>query len=266
MLDRAFAPLCDAFGDRRLAADARECGASLLKQTTKKFWDRKRGMFVDNLPWLNEEKEIRLSDRTLATSILFDQCPGGKQKSALDALAELPPEMGFSYPANAGWRLWGLAKGGRADVVVKDLRTRWATMDSVRLNNTLQEFWIEKPDTTSQWSHCAVVPLYVLYMNIAGIRALETAFKRYEIVPQFADIESLSLRANTVQGPIRVETNGLFGNRVVALEMPVHGEGEIALDPRESVPLRKLRGKGPLSRTRYRLPAGEKIVLTLKFT
>jgi hypothetical protein len=139
-------------------------------------------------------------------------------------------------------------------------------MDSVRLNNTLQEFWIAKPDTTSQWSHCAVVPLYVLYMNIAGIRALEPGFKRYEIVPQFADIESLTLTANTVLGPIRVETKGLIGNRVITLETPDHGEGEIAVDPRESVSLRRLKGKGLLGRSRYRLPAGEKIVLALEYT
>jgi hypothetical protein len=266
MSERALAPLCEAFGDRRWASEAREFGASLLKQTIKKFWDQKRGIFVDNLPWLKEEKESRLSDRTLATSILFDQCPGGRQKPALDALAELPPEMGFSYPANAGWRLWGLAKGGRVDVIVNDLRTRWATMDSVRLNNTLQEFWTVKTDSTSQWSHCAVVPLYVLYMNIAGIRTLEPGFKRFEIVPQFADIESLALTANTVQGPIRVKTNGPYGNRVVTLDLPAGGQGEIALDPRESVQLRRLKGKGPLGRTRYRLLAGEKVVLTLKYT
>jgi hypothetical protein len=192
--------------------------------------------------------------------------PGGKVKPALDALAELPPEMGFSYPANAGWRLWALAKGGRSEALVKDLRTRWAPMDSVRLNNTLQEFWTVKPDTTSQWSHCAVVPLYVLYMNIAGIKALEPGFKRYEIVPQFADIEALSLTANTVLGPIRVETKGLPGNRVITVETPAQGEGEIAVDPRESVPLRRLKGKGALGRARYRLPAGEKIVLSLKYT
>ncbi|MCX6143446.1 MAG: alpha-L-rhamnosidase N-terminal domain-containing protein [Ignavibacteriales bacterium] len=266
MLEHALAPLCDAFGDRRWGAEAREVGAALLKQTVKMFWDRKRGIFIDNLPWLNEEKEVRLSDRTLATSVLFDQCPGGKVKPAIDALASLPPEMGFSYPANAGWRLWALAKGGRSEVLVKDLRTRWAPMDSVRLNNTLQEFWIEKPDSTSQWSHCAVVPLYVLYMSIAGIKALEPGFRRYEIVPQFADIEALSLTANTVQGPIRVETNGLPGNRVITLQTPSHGEGEIALDPRESVPLRRLKRRGPLNRVRYRLPVGEKIVLTLKYT
>ena len=37
-----------------------------------------RQVFVNNLPWLQEEKETRLCDRSLATAILFDQCPGNR--------------------------------------------------------------------------------------------------------------------------------------------------------------------------------------------
>jgi hypothetical protein len=122
------------------------------------------------------------------------------------------------------------------------------------------------PDSTSQWSHCAVVPLYVLYMSIAGIRALEPGFKKYEIVPQFADIQAVALTANTVVGPIRIESKGSPGSRVISVETPKGGDGEIALDPRESVELRKLKGKGILGRSRFRLPAGKKIILSLKFT
>ncbi len=128
-----------------------------------------------------EENEWRFSDRTLATAVLFDQCPGGRVRPSIDMLAACPPEMGFSYPANAGWRLWALSKGGRADTIVHDLRTRWATMDSVRVNNTLQEFWTVQADSTSQWSHCAVVPLYVLYMSIAGIRPLTPGTARTKL-------------------------------------------------------------------------------------
>jgi alpha-L-rhamnosidase len=158
------------------------------------------------------------------------------------------------------------SKGGRSGAVVTDLRTRWATMDSVRLNNTLQEFWIEKPDTTSQWSHCAVVPLYILYMSIAGIRALEPGFRRFEIVPQLADLPSLSLTAHTARGPLRLTASGTYGSRMLTIETPAEGEGEIVLDPRESVMLRKLKGRGTMSRVRYRLPAGEKTILSLRYT
>ena len=266
MMRHALAPLCVAFGDTRWAEEVKATSDEILKATVKKFWDRRSKLFVDNLPWLSQEKNVRLSDRSLATAMLFDQSPSGKNEPSLKALAEVPPEMGFSYPANAGWRLWALAKGGRVDVVLKDLRGRWAMMDSVRDNNTLQEDWTVQRDSTSQWSHCAVVPLNVLYMSVAGIRALSPGFRRYEIVPQFADLESLSFTANTIQGPIAVRTKGLLGSREIEIEAPPNGEGEVALDARESLPLKRLRGEGPLKRARYRLSAGEKTTLSLKYT
>ena len=266
MLEHALAPLCEAFGDKRWAEAARSASSSLMKSAIGRFWDKRKSMFVDNAPWTKEEKEFRFSDRTLATAILFDQCPGGKAQPSVDMLAACPPEMGFSYPANAGWRLWALSKGGRADVILNDLRTRWATMDSVRLNNTLQEFWTVQADSTSQWSHCAVAPLYVLYMNIAGIRPLMPGYRTYEVVPQFADLESLRLACNTVKGAIVVEVKGRIGERELSIETPLSAEGEIALDARESVELKRLRGLGPLKRNRYRLPPGKKTTMNLKFT
>ena len=126
-------------------------------------------------------KAGRTCDRSLATAVLFDQCPGRKSENAVRSLADCPPEMGFSYPANAGWRLWALARAGRADVIVKDLRERWATMDSVRLNNTLQEDWKAAPDSGAQWSHCAVVPLYIAYHGLMGLKPLAPGFERYEL-------------------------------------------------------------------------------------
>jgi len=133
-------------------------------------------------------------------AILFDQCPRGDTAAAVQALAKCPREMGLSYPANAGWRLRALGKGGRADIIIKDFRERWATMDSVKLNNTLQEGWKTRSDTGHQWSHCAVAPLYVTYQSLAGIRPLEPGFKRVELRPQLADLEELEFIAHTVRG------------------------------------------------------------------
>jgi hypothetical protein len=266
MFEHALAPLCETLGDRKGAQAARLFGGRLLRAAVRKFWDRSRGLFVDNLPWAEQEKEIRYSDRTLATSILYDQCPGNRIRPATEILAAVPSAMGFSYPANAGWRLWALAKAGRADVVVNDLRKRWATMESVRLNNTLQEFWDVEPDSTSQWSHCAVVPLYVLYMSLAGLRPLEPGFRRYEIVPQFADLSSLHFTAHTPQGPITIRTEGVMGKRTIEVETPTALDGEVVLPAGEEVSLKRLRGSRPLGRVAYRVPAGEKVVLHLKET
>lgn len=265
MLEHALAPLCRAFGDRKQEKAARNFGRDLLAAAVGRFWSPEREIFVNNRPWLKEEGgKVRLCDRSLATAILFDQFPGKNAGPSLRALAECPPEMGFSYPANAGWRLWALAKGGRADVILQDLRERWATMDSVLLNNALQEDWEAKPDSGQQWSHCAVVPLYITYMGLAGIRPLEPGFRRVEIRPQPADLNQLELTARTVRGPLIFRSLGNRGNRELTLELPKGCEGEVVLPERETTDLVLLKEKTPLGHSRWALPAGTSVTLKLK--
>jgi hypothetical protein len=172
--------------------------------------------------------------------------------------------MGFSYPANAGWRLWALGKGGRADVIVDDFRRRWAVMDSVRLNNTLQEDWTAVADSGQQWSHCAVAPLYVLYMSIMGLRPLEPGFRRFELRPQLADLGDLDLTAWTVRGPVSLKAEGKPGVREISISTPADGEGELVLPRGEMVSLAALPGAAPEGCTRFRLPAGQTTNLRLK--
>ena len=264
MLEHALALICRAFGDEDRAAAAASFGRSLLAAAVRKFWDPKRGLFVNNLPWLGEENAPRLCDRSLATALLFDQCPQGSVQAVLSTLVSCPPEMGFSYPANAGWRLWALAKGGRADVITKDLRERWATMPSVRLNNTLQEDWTARPDTGNQWSHCPVVPLYITYMGLAGIRPVEPGFKRVEIRPQPADVERLELTAFTVRGPLRFDSRGRRGDRRVSVALPPGCEGELVIPADEEVSLTPAAGSAPAGHRRYQIPGGREVVLGLR--
>ena len=208
-----------------------------------------------------------MCDRSLATAVLFDQCPQGRTDALLQVLAECPPEMGFSYPANAGWRLWALGKGGRADVIVKDFRERWATMESVELNNTLQEDWHAKPDSASEWSHCPVAPLYVTTMSLAGIRPLVPGFKRCEIRPQPADLEALELTVHSVQGPIEFSSRGKIGSRELTLKLPAGCDGELVVDAREALTLVQIAGSAtPGGFARYHLPAGESTIVRLRYT
>jgi hypothetical protein len=266
MLRHALAPLCRAFGDADRAAACDAFGASLLAAAVRRFWDAERGLFVVNRPWLDEERTVRTCDRSLATAILFDQCPGGRTDAALRSLAEVPPEMGFSYPANAGWRLWALAKGGRADVIVKDLRTRWAPMRSVIENNTLQEDWEIQHDGGQQWSHCAVVPLYVAIQSLAGLRPLEPGFRRAEFRPQPGDLTDLELTAHTVRGPFHFRASGALGGRTLTLETPRDCPAELVVSRREVLDLDLADGPAPDGLRRYRLPSGRSVSLDLKFT
>ncbi len=219
MLQHALAPICELFGDdpQPFQRRANEIENAVVDQ----FWDKQRRIFVvgDN----------RLCDRSLATAILFDQCPGDDTAAALRALADCPPEMGLSYPANAIWRYWALAKGGRADVIVRELRTKWATMNSVRRNNSLQENWKTKMDGCDQFSHCPVAPLIVLYQCIAGIRPVRPGFAACEIRPQLAGLGDLALTAHTPRGPIRFEAVREKNGHRVRVKASTHCEVRIII-------------------------------------
>jgi len=266
MLQNALAPLCQAFGKRDHADSAKRLGASILAAAVRAFWSAERGTFINNLPWLGEEGAPRQCDRSLATAVLFDQFPGGNAAASLKALADCPPEMGFSYPCNAGWRLWALAKGGRADVIVRDLRLRWATLPSVRLNDTLQEGWTCPPDSNSQWSHSAVVPLYIVFMGLFGLRPKAPGFAGAEIRPQLADLGSLDATAHTVRGPIAFAARGTLGARELTIQMPEGCDAEILLKATEACELQKIEGPAPEGMVRYHLPAGAKAILRLQST
>lgn len=259
-LQHALAPMCAAFGDRSQAEAVAALGKALEAAVVKKFWSAERGVFVNNLPWLAEEKTLRMCDRSLATAVLFDQCPEGKISAAVKALAECPPEMGFSYPCNAGWRLWALAKAGRADVIVTDLRQRWATMLSVKENNTLQEDWTAQHDSGQQWSHCAVVPLYIAFQGLMGLKPLEPGFKRYELRPQLGDLEELDLTAFTVVGPISMKAHGKKDSREISFELPTAGQGELVLPETEDPGLPPASSPAPTGWRRFKLPQGAVVV------
>lgn len=264
MFEHALAPICEAFGERALKDHFQQLGRELVANAVRKFWSAQHGAFVNNLPWLGEEKAVRTCDRSLATSVLFDQCPEGDIKNTIKILADCPQGMGLSYPANAGWRLWALGKAGRVDVILNDFRKRWATMDSVILNKTLQEGWTAKKDGGSQWSHCPVAPLYVTVMNLAGIRPLEPAFKRCEIRPQLGDLEELTLSDRTVQGTIHFHAKGKPGNRELTLTIPAGCQAELLLDCREKLGLERVKEEGQLSR--YRVESGKTFTIVLEYS
>ena len=56
MLEHALAPLARARGDRRGPTSSPAAAGDLLAATVRKFWSPERGLFVNNLPWLAEEK------------------------------------------------------------------------------------------------------------------------------------------------------------------------------------------------------------------
>ncbi len=266
MLRHAFAPVARALGHGDWAAFGDDVGASIVDATVRAFWSEADGLFVVNRPWLAAGEKPRLCDRSLATAVIFDQCPGGRSSGAVDALAAPPPNMGISYPANACWRYWALARGGRTDVIIRDFRERWATMPSVIENNTIFENWTVSPDSGDLWSHCAVAPLYLLTQDIAGIRPTAPGFTRCTVRPQPADLEHIALTVPAPPGPIAFHCTGTRGDRTLRLRFPPGCAADLILDHREQVPLPHAEGPVDDGLRRYRLPSGDENTFHLRYT
>ncbi len=256
MYRHAFAPLAQLMSDPDRAAEACRRSDQLLEAARKLYWSPQQGVFVDNLPWLDQETQIRMSDRTLANAILFDQCPSGNTTAAVKALVDCPPQLGLSYPCNAGWRYWALGAAGRADVILAELREKWAAMPSVSLNNTLQETWRCSPDSTSQWSHCALSPIYVLFQEIVGLRPLDPGFAKAQLRPQLGDLPDLEVVAHTPRGPVRFRAERVQDGHRIEVTIPAQMETELLLPPGQPVEFELLSPDHPSLLKRYRLPAG----------
>jgi len=235
--------LLNLSGEKKASEEYKKISKSIIKSTVRKFWHEDSGMFIDNLPWCENEKEYRTHDRTHATAVLFDFCPGNNIQNSIKEMIDCPENMGFSYPANACWRLWALLKAGKAEAVVEDLRTRWFGMDSVRLNNSLQEFFVTPSDSTAQWSHCPVSPLIIFYTGIAGITPLTPGFKKTQIRPQPGIMKDFALKSYTVCGTIHMKyTKGQdsnFNRGSMEIEVPNAMEVELVLPADIKIPYKK---------------------------
>jgi hypothetical protein len=75
-------------------------------------------------------------------------------------------------------------------------------MPSVRENNTVQEDWIAKPDSASQWSHCAVSPLFLMYTDVMGISPDVPGYKSFTLTPRLAGFSRFRLTARTPAGKV----------------------------------------------------------------
>lgn len=266
MCTHALAPLCHAFGDEKQAREVKRFGQELLEATVFTFWNKEKRVFVDNQPWLKEENNApRFSDRVLSMAILFDLCPDNDSAESIRLLVERPKEIGFSYPCNAVWPLWALAKAGRADIILKDLRENWATMPSVIENNTIQEFWQTEPDSWSQWSHCAVAPLIILHQGIAGIQPIDPGYKRVSIRPQLGNLTKVELDTQIPAGNIHFKAQGIYGKRELTLTIPADITAVLTLDSRERVSLKPCEEADSSGKKAYEITGGQTVKLKLKY-
>jgi len=151
-----------------------------------------------------------MCDRSLGAAVLFDgQCQRTKTGPRCGPWPKCPPEMGFSYPANAGWRLWALAKGG-APTSSSGGPARALGRDG------LGQAQQHPPGGLAgrARSGAPMEPLRRRRLSISpiwdwpGIRPLEPGFRRVEIRPQPEDLSQLELVARTGRGPLLFRSLG----------------------------------------------------------
>ena len=257
MLRSALAPLATLAGDGRPRSATRPTADALVTATVARFWSRERSLFVSNLPWEDEEGATRLDDRSLATALVFDQCPGGRALESLAALAAPSEALVLSFPASAHWRMQALARHGRIGAVLGELRTRWAALPSVLSNNTISERFVVRPDSTDEWSHCAVAPLTTFYRDIAGIRPAAPGFAKLELRPQLGDIDELELACHTPRGPVTFRAKAQEEGHRAWITLPRDCPGELVLPVTEGRGVALTASDRALGLERFALPAGE---------
>jgi len=265
MCIHALAPLCKVFGEEKWAREVTSFGRDIQERCVGTFWDASRRTFICNLPWVAEEGEYRMCDRSLATAVLYDFCPGNDTDPSVEILAQCPPQLGISYPANAIWRYWALARKNKIDVVLDDFRKRWCTMDSVNENNTLQENWKARYDSPDEWSHCPQSALIILYHGILGLHPLTPGFGSCTVCPQPGDIKEISFLAHTASGTIGFKCSGPRGKRKMTFAIPQGMHCELLLNEKEEPGLAAGAATVPPGYRSFLLPAGKTTEVTAKY-
>jgi hypothetical protein len=244
MLSRGLARIAAWLGESRKAAECRERARAIEAQVRSLYWDDGRGLFLDNLPRLQTDRAARVHARTLSMALLSGAVPAGRESSCLELLASIPPGsrdsvhqyeggallLGSNYPLNEIWRLWALGWHGRGDLVVRDLRERWARMRSVIENRTYSEMWDPGPSSTgSIWAQSNPVPIIALYQIVLGVRPTAPGFAEYEVRPQPGGLASIEATVHPPQGAIALRAEGRPRGFALAWKAPAGRQGVLVV-------------------------------------
>ncbi|MBI4892391.1 MAG: hypothetical protein HY821_17335 [Acidobacteria bacterium] len=223
MLKHGLARLYDFNQQPEQARKARARAEEILAKVRRIYWSEADGIFVDNLPRRAKDGATRIHARTLSMALLFGAVPIGREARSVELLHSIPVgkgkdvidldggklKLGINYPLNDIWRLWALAAYGRGDIIVNELKNRWAQMPSVLANGTYSEDWNPQPSESGQiWCQSNPVPMIALYQLILGVQPTAPGFASYDLRPQPGGLQKLSGTVHTTRGPIHVSIDG----------------------------------------------------------
>jgi len=226
MIKHALVPILKLIHEDELAEELIEKADQIIRETNLRYYDQSRKSYIDNLPYIEEDGYITVSDRTLATGILFDTAPFDHRMGEI--LVNNESYVTRSYPANIVWRYKALAKAGYPEAVATDIMEHFFTMPSVSENNALQEYWQIFKGERCEMSHCPLAPLQMLYEVFLGIVSTAPAFRSFKVSPSMYSLcknTKAAFTVTTVSGNIDV----LYENGGITLTFPETQTGEIQI-------------------------------------
>ena len=99
-----------------------------------------------------------------------------------------------------------------------------------------------------------------------GLKPVKPGYAEFEINPQLGDLTALRVTAQTVVGPVRMESHGSLGNRTLRIQAPSQGDGYLVLSSQETVTLELRDRYAGRNIQHYVLPRGQWVELELRYT
>jgi alpha-L-rhamnosidase len=268
VLKESLAKIARWLGDETSALNFEARAKKIFAKVYERYWHEESQTLVDNLPRLAGDKTPRRHERTVSSALVLEAFGRKDLEQLATFFGNHPYDMCLGFPGNAPWRFAALGKIGRADLILHDLRTRWAGMESYKQNGVYGEFYQQNAnDSGAAWGQCCIAPTIAAYAELLGIKPTEPGFAEVEIRPQFADLQFISGSCTTPKGTITIRAEKTASDMTLDIKPPKDCRATLLLpDTQQPERLEKIEGKVPWTGLeRWTLPSGaNKIVIAQK--
>ena len=214
---RAGARVAEGAGAVAFARRWEALASSVASAAADLLWDEERGIYLD----CRTEKGLSsvVSQQANAAAIAFGVAPSGRWKSIFGYILDnerikltkawrwdeerpfdTSRDVVLAQPFFCHFLHAALARAGRVDDIVSNIRRRWAPMLADG-GGTFWESW-QLTEMTSRCHAFSATPVYDLSTYVLGLRPTAPGFTRFEASPCFGDLEWARGSMPTPAGPI----------------------------------------------------------------
>lgn len=241
---RAGARVAEGVGAEAIAKRWETLASSIASAAADLFWDEERAVYIDCRA--AEGLSSVVSQQANAAAIAFGVAPPERWKSIFDYILdnerikltkawrwdeERPfdtrRDVVLSQPFFSHFLHAALARAGRVDDIVSNIRRRWAPMLADG-NGTFWESW-QLTEMTSRCHAFSATPVFDLSTYVLGLRPTAPGFKRFEACPWFGNLEWAKGSMPTPTGPISLSWQNKNGRITLEITVPAGISGILRL-------------------------------------